>query len=139
MLQALRRVLVWTLAVGGVSFAAGFFGGPILWPDSNLSPLLGFLYTGPLGTLAGAAIGIVRELLGYTAGPVEVLSRAGLLPRDRRQLLRIGAAILGAILLANGATGLPRGEGRGAAAAIVLAGVLGWYAVTGRIPGWFRR
>lgn len=139
MLQALRRVLVWTLAVGGVSFAAGFFGGPILWPDSNLSPLLGFLYTGPLGTLAGAAIGIVRELLGYTAGPVEVLSRAGLLPRDRRQLLRIGAAILGAILLANGTTGLPRGEGRGAAAAIVLAGVLGWYAVTGRIPGWFRR
>ncbi len=139
MLQALRRVLVWTLAVGGVSFAVGFFGGPILWPDSNLSPLLGFLYTGPLGTLAGAAIGIVRELLGYTASPVEVLSRAGLLPRDRRQLLRVGAAILGTILLANGATRLPRGEGRGAAAAIVLAGVLGWYAVTGRIPGWFRR
>src|SRR5690606_41110906 len=88
MLQVLRRVLVWALGVGGVSFAAGFFGGPILGPDSNLSPLLGFLYTGPLGTLAGAAVGIVRELLGYTASPVEVLSRAGLLPRDRRQLLR---------------------------------------------------
>src|SRR5690606_726915 len=86
-------------------------------------PLAGLPLHRAARTLAGAAIGIVRELLGYTASPVEVLSRAGLLPRDRRQLLRVGAAILGTILLANGATRLPRGEGRGAAAAIVLAGV----------------
>jgi hypothetical protein len=53
------RIVAWALGVGGVSFAAGFFG-PILFSNPravNVGPLLGFLVTGPLGTLVGAWVG----------------------------------------------------------------------------------
>ncbi len=50
------RIVAWTVCVGGVSFAAGFFG-PIFFSTSNLGPLLGIFVTGPLGTLVGALIG----------------------------------------------------------------------------------
>lgn len=50
------RLLGWTLGVGAVSFAAGFFG-PIIFSKSNLGPLLGIFVTGPVGFLAGAVIG----------------------------------------------------------------------------------
>jgi hypothetical protein len=53
------RILAWALWVGGVSFAAGFFG-PALLSTANLGPLLGIFVTGPLGTLAGALIGALR-------------------------------------------------------------------------------
>src|SRR4051794_17221421 len=33
--------------VGGLSFAAGFFGPIVLQPDNNQGPLLGIFYTGP--------------------------------------------------------------------------------------------
>jgi hypothetical protein len=51
------RIVAWALCVGFVSFAAGWFGPIYLAPSSNLASLLGFLVTGPLGTLAGALIG----------------------------------------------------------------------------------
>jgi hypothetical protein len=53
------RIVAWALCVGGVSFAAGFFG-PIFFSTpraANVGPLLGILVTGPLGTLVGAWIG----------------------------------------------------------------------------------
>ena len=50
--------------LGGISFAAGFFGPIILTPDSNQGPLLGIFITGPigfvLGVLLGTIVGIVR-------------------------------------------------------------------------------
>jgi hypothetical protein len=48
------------LFVGTVSFLAGFIGPMILAPDANQGPLLGILYTGPIGVLVGLAWGLVR-------------------------------------------------------------------------------
>jgi hypothetical protein len=48
------------LFVGAISFLAGFVGPMILAPDANQGPLLGILYTGPIGTLVGFAWGVIR-------------------------------------------------------------------------------
>jgi hypothetical protein len=40
--------------VGVPSFALGFIGPVLIWPDGNLGPLLGILLTGPLGFVCGA-------------------------------------------------------------------------------------
>jgi hypothetical protein len=89
MKAAVRRVLLWTFVIGGISFSMGFFG-PMIWaPDANQGPLLGLLITGPLGT--------------------------------------------------KGLIGLPQGEGRAAAASVVVAAGLLWYAALGQVPAWFRR
>jgi len=45
-------------AVGGVSFLAGFVGPIVLTPDSPQGPLLGIFFTGPIGFVAGAVIGM---------------------------------------------------------------------------------
>jgi len=53
------RIVAWALGIGGVSFAAGFLG-PMFFSNpraANVGPLLGFLVTGPLGTLVGAWVG----------------------------------------------------------------------------------
>lgn len=55
--------IVTTAVVGGLSFLAGFVGPMLLKPDSPQGPLLGFFYTGPLGALAGALLGLVIGLL----------------------------------------------------------------------------
>jgi hypothetical protein len=61
--KPVAQILGWTLAVGAVSFAAGFFG-PIFFSTSNLGPLFGIFVTGPIGTLAGALIGALRVAKG---------------------------------------------------------------------------
>lgn len=71
---ALRRVVAWSMFVGGVSFAAGFFGPMILAPDANQGPLLGIFITGPLGLVAGFGVGVLREWMGRTATPREILA-----------------------------------------------------------------
>jgi len=43
--------------LGGIGFAAGYFGPILLTPQSNQGPLLGIFITGPLGFVLGAAIG----------------------------------------------------------------------------------
>ena len=134
-----RRVLLWALTIGGACFTVGFFGPLILAPDANQGPLLGIFITGPLGTLGGFLIGILRETTGHRATPLELLSRGGFLPSSPGQALRIAAAIIGGLLLIKGLLGLPQGEGRPAAASIVVAAGLLWYAVAGHIPAWFRR
>lgn len=48
-----KYILLSGLVIGGIGFLLGFFGGPILYPTSNLSPLLGFFITGPLGLVLG--------------------------------------------------------------------------------------
>jgi hypothetical protein len=48
--------------VGGIAFAAGFFGPMIFVPGANQGPMLGIFITGPLGFLAGLVYGIVREV-----------------------------------------------------------------------------
>ncbi len=56
------RVLRTAIMVGGVTFAAGFFGPIILAPDANQGPLLGIFITGPLGFTLGLAWGLWREI-----------------------------------------------------------------------------
>jgi hypothetical protein len=55
--RAVRPALI----VGGIGFAAGFFGPIILTPDSNQGPLLGIFITGPIGFVVGLIYGIIRE------------------------------------------------------------------------------
>ncbi|HET9040969.1 MAG TPA: hypothetical protein VFN40_12395 [Gemmatimonadales bacterium] len=46
---------------GGIGLGIGFVGPLVLWPKSNLGPLLGLLLTGPLGFVLGAlGAGVVR-------------------------------------------------------------------------------
>ena len=57
------RIIATALKVGVVSFAVGFIGPLLFFSDANLGPLLGIFVTGPVGTLVGALIGIVRSAL----------------------------------------------------------------------------
>ena len=51
------------IIVGAVAFVGGFFG-PMIWaPDANHGPLLGILYTGPLGFLLGGVGGFLYALV----------------------------------------------------------------------------
>jgi hypothetical protein len=45
--------------VGGIGFAAGFFGPMILAPQANQGPMLGIFITGPLGFIAGGIAGLI--------------------------------------------------------------------------------
>jgi hypothetical protein len=56
--RAIRPALV----LGGIAFAAGFFGPMIFVPGANQGPLLGIFITGPAGFLAGLLWGVGREL-----------------------------------------------------------------------------
>lgn len=57
-----RRILKTAFVVGGISFAAGFFG-PMVFSDSNLGPLLGIFITGPIGFFGGALLGLIRSII----------------------------------------------------------------------------
>jgi hypothetical protein len=51
--------------VGGIGLAIGFVGPLVIYPKSNLGPLLGILLTGPLGFVVGAlGSGVVRAAQG---------------------------------------------------------------------------
>ena len=72
-----RTVARWcatmTVVVGVISFLAGFVGPIILYPNSPQGPLLGIFFTGPLGALAGAAVGAIIGLL-VPAAPAQHLT-----------------------------------------------------------------
>lgn len=56
------------LFVGAVTFFAGFVGPMIVAPGANQGPLLGILYTGPLGVVVGLAWGLLRAWRRRVAG-----------------------------------------------------------------------
>ena len=58
-------LLVGGFSLGIVGFVAGFVSGPWLYPESNLSPLLGVI-TGGLGLVAGLVLG--ATLAGSSSG-----------------------------------------------------------------------
>ena len=64
-------VLCGALVLGAIGFAAGFFGPMILAPDANQGPLLGFLITGPAGTMIGAVAGFYWSRWRRDVGPHE--------------------------------------------------------------------
>src|SRR5262245_46982002 len=49
-------------AVGGLCFAAGFFGPIVFTPEANQGPLLGIFITGPAGLLLGLVWGALRAV-----------------------------------------------------------------------------
>ena len=55
------RTLLVGFIVGGIGFAAGFFGPMILDPSSGNGPLLGIFITGPGGFVVGCLIGAVMD------------------------------------------------------------------------------
>lgn len=58
-----RRALRWALVLGAVGFAAGFFGPMVLAPESNIGPIIGILFTGPGGFVAGLVLGAIVGML----------------------------------------------------------------------------
>jgi len=48
--------------LGGIGFAAGFFGPMLFAPGANQGPLLGIFITGPAGVLIGAIGGLVHGI-----------------------------------------------------------------------------
>ncbi len=52
------RIVFCSILAGSIGFAGGFFGPMLLSPKSNQGPLLGILFTGPIGVLSGPAIGV---------------------------------------------------------------------------------
>lgn len=60
--RAARRAIAPAFVLGGIGFAAGFFGPMVFAPEANQGPLLGIFITGPGGFLLGLAYGVVREL-----------------------------------------------------------------------------
>jgi uncharacterized membrane protein YeaQ/YmgE (transglycosylase-associated protein family) len=66
-LMALRRsVGFWSLSLGVVGGAAGFFGPMLLNPDASQGPLLGLVITGPGGALAGVVLGHLFRFLPFS-------------------------------------------------------------------------
>ncbi len=67
----IRRVLVLALKWGGilglVLFVLGFVGPIIFTPGANQGPLLGILFTGPIGAIGGALIGAIYGLMSTSA------------------------------------------------------------------------
>ena len=55
-MSRLLAALLGALILGGIGFAAGFFG-PIFLTDANQGPLLGIFITGPLGFVLGWILG----------------------------------------------------------------------------------
>jgi hypothetical protein len=64
--RPLPRIGLWALVLGGVGFAAGFFGPMALRPDANQGPMVGIFITGPGGALLGLVLGTVFRFLPVT-------------------------------------------------------------------------
>lgn len=63
-MRVLSFALLGGLIVGGIGFAAGFFGPIIFNPEANQGPLLGIFITGPIGFTLGVLLGAVYGLRG---------------------------------------------------------------------------
>ncbi len=59
----LRVAIRWGIALGATGFAAGFFGPMLLDPEANIGPIVGILFTGPGGAIAGFVLGLVVAMI----------------------------------------------------------------------------
>jgi Na+/H+ antiporter NhaA len=55
----ISSTLIGSVCLGGIGFCVGFFGPIIFSSDSNQGPLLGILFTGPLGFILGGIAGVL--------------------------------------------------------------------------------
>ena len=53
------HMLVWAIVMGAIGFIAGFLGPLLFHWGGNQGPLLGILYTGPLGFIIGLISGAI--------------------------------------------------------------------------------
>lgn len=60
-------IVFWILIVGGLGFAAGFFGPIAFNPEANQGPLLGIFISGPAGAFLGLFFWAVCRLLKISA------------------------------------------------------------------------
>jgi hypothetical protein len=58
-MNAFATIMTYGFVLGGIAFAAGFFGPIIFAPEANQGPLLGIFITGPLGFVVGLLVGAV--------------------------------------------------------------------------------
>ena len=58
----MRRVMVWSITFGLVSFLLGFIGPLYVWPGSPQGPLFGIVISGPAGAVLGCIAGGARSL-----------------------------------------------------------------------------
>jgi hypothetical protein len=128
--DATRRILRWALIIGGIGFAAGFFGPMILAPGANQGPMLGIFITGPLGAVAGAGYGAWQEWRGAGSGD------RGAVAASLKPFFRAVAGLGAGLLVLNGMSGLAFGQYRSGAATIAVAIAAGWWAWKGRLPAW---
>jgi hypothetical protein len=54
------------LVLGAVGFAAGFLGPMVLNPESNIGPIIGILFSGPAGVIAGGSLGALFGMLSVS-------------------------------------------------------------------------
>jgi len=118
-----------------------------LWPDPNPNPigpgLLFFVTFWPAVICVGiGAAQVARRRKQASIEPstqrVEA-SSAQEIDWIGNPVVRIAVGMVAIILLVKGATSLPHGGGRGAAAALVLGVAAIYWAVMGRLPTWLRR
>jgi len=57
-----ENALGFGLFVGAITFFIGFVGPMFVMPNANLGPLIGILYTGPIGTVVGLLWGVARAV-----------------------------------------------------------------------------
>ncbi|WP_374013209.1 hypothetical protein [Pseudoxanthomonas koreensis] len=119
-----------------------------LWPDPNPNPigpgLLFFLTCWP--AIICLVVGVIRVQRKAAAGPPADAATSS--PASARSApaslagsawARLAALLGGAGLCLYGAATLTSDSSRGPAAAIVLGVVCIFWALTGRMPWWFRR
>lgn len=121
-----------------------------LWPDPNPNPigpgLLFFFTAWPAVICLTIGIRQVRRAQQSTTSVqpsrVQRTTRAADTTGGGwidHPITRMAAGMVGVFLLIRGCNGLLDNEGRGAAAAMVLGAAAGYWAITGRLPLWFRR
>ena len=54
---------LWIVLLGGVGFAAGFFGPMVFVPESNQGPMVGIFLTGPGGLALGLLLFVLMKVL----------------------------------------------------------------------------
>ena len=141
---AASRVFKWVVIFGLIGFIPGFFGPIVFAPEANQGPLLGVFITGPIGAVVGLGVGLWREWR-HRPGDEQPHPNTTTPPLPSAEeflghpLSRVIAGMLALMFLVAGIRGLSEGAGRGAGAAIVIALLAGWFAVTARFPEWVRR
>jgi hypothetical protein len=56
------RVLLWTVAIGLLTFLAGFYGPLYFGPESPQGPLFGIFISGPAGAVIGSIVGLLLSI-----------------------------------------------------------------------------